>query len=51
MGTQPGGPILKNLPVSVGDTGQIPGPRTNIPYAAKQLSPGDTTAEPVSCDY
>ena len=39
----PGGPVVKNLPANVGDMGLIPGPGTEIPYAAGQLSPWATT--------
>ena len=27
LGSFPGGPVVKNLPASAGDTGSIPGPR------------------------
>ena len=46
----PGGPVVKNLPCSAGDTGSIPGQGTKIPHAALQhgwvlqlLSPHTTT--------
>ena len=35
----PGGPLVKNPPWDVGDTGSIPGWRTGIPHAEEQLSP------------
>ena len=34
----PGCPAVKNTPCNVEDEGLIPGPRTKIPHAAKQLS-------------
>ena len=34
----PGGPVVKNLPSSVGDVGSITGGGTKIPQAAEQLS-------------
>ena len=34
----PGGPVIKNPPSNAGDTGSIPGQRTNIPYVMGQLS-------------
>ena len=34
-----GGPLVKNPPWDVGDTGSIPGWRTGIPHAEEQLSP------------
>ena len=37
------GPVIKNLPANVGDMGLIPGPGTEILYAAGQLSPWATT--------
>ena len=40
----PGGPVVKNLPASAGDTGLIPWSK-KIPHAAGQLSPWATTAE------
>ena len=42
----PGGPVVKNLPASAGDTGLTPGPGSKIPHAAGQLSPRATTTEP-----
>ena len=41
----PGGPLVKNLHSKAGDSGSIPGWGTNIPHAAKQLSPSATTTE------
>ena len=41
----PGGPVVKNPPSNAGDVGSIPGGGTNIPHAAGQLSPRDTTTE------
>ena len=46
LGDFPGGPVVKNLPSSAGDTGLIPGQGTNIPHAVGQLSPHVTTTEP-----
>ena len=40
----PGGPVVKNLPASAGDTGLIP---EKILYALEQLNPCATTTEPV----
>ena len=34
----PGGPVLKNLPSNVGDTGSISGWGTKIPHALGRLS-------------
>ena len=42
----PGGPVVKNLPASEGDTGSIPGLGTKIPHATGQLSLCASTAEP-----
>ena len=42
----PGGPVVKNLPSNVGDTGSNPGQGTKIPHAAGQLSPCTATTEP-----
>ena len=33
-----GGPVVKNMPCSVGNTGSIPGQGTKIPHAWGQLS-------------
>ena len=42
----PGGPVVKKLPSSAGDTGLIPGQGTKIPHAVGQLlSPKATTRE------
>ena len=39
----PGGPVVKNLPANIGDTGSIAGAgRSHVP---QQLSPGTTTTE------
>ena len=52
----PGGPVVKNLPSSVGDVGSIAGRGTKIPQAAEQLSPSTTldsrcteTKDPAGC--
>ena len=42
----PGGPVIKNLPASAGDTGSTPGLGTKIPHAAGQLSLCATTLSP-----
>ena len=34
----PGGPVVKNLPANVGDTGSIPGPG-RFPNVEEKLSP------------
>ena len=34
----PGGPVVKNLPCNVGDSGSIPGQGTKIPHTLEQLS-------------
>ena len=39
LGHFPGGPVVGNLPCNAGDTGLIPGERTDIPHAAEQLDP------------
>ena len=38
----PGGPVVKNLPSSVGDVGSIAGGGTKTPQAAEGLSPSTT---------
>ena len=38
----PGGPVVKNLPTSVGDVGSIAGRGTKTPKAAERLSPSTT---------
>ena len=38
----PGGPVVKNLPSSVGNVGSITGGGTKIPQAAERLSPSTT---------
>ena len=35
----PGGPVVKNPPCNAGDVGSIPGQRTKIPHAVKQIYP------------
>ena len=40
-----GGPVVKNLPCNVRDTGSIRDQGTKIPHAMKQLSPGTTTTK------
>ena len=40
-----GGPEVKNLPSSAGDTGSIPGLGTNTPHTAGLRSPPVTTTE------
>ena len=42
----PGGPVVKNLPCSAGDSGLITGWGTKIPHATGQLSPQATTTDP-----
>ena len=42
----PEGPVVKNPPCNARDVDLIPGQGTEIPYAAKQLSPCITTIEP-----
>lgn len=37
--------MVKNTPANVGDVGSIPGLRTEIPYAIRQLNPHNTTRE------
>ena len=44
----PGGPVIKNLPSSAGDTGLIPGRGTKSPYAVGQPSLC-TAAREVGC--
>ena len=41
----PGGPVVRNPPYNVGDTGSILGWGTKIPHAAGQLSPRATATE------
>ena len=43
LGDFPGGPVVKNLPVNVGDADVVPGRRTKIPPATGQLL--DATSE------
>ena len=38
-GDFPDGPVVKNPPCNAKDTGLIPGLRTKIPHAVRQLSP------------
>ena len=40
-----GGPVVKNSPASIVDTGPIPGQGTKILHAIEQLSPQSTTGE------
>ena len=42
----PGGPVIKNLPSNVGDTGFIPSQRTKVPHDAGELSQVFTTRKP-----
>ena len=44
----PGGPVAKNLPLSSGDLGSVPGWGTKILHASGQLSPHAAATEP-SC--
>ena len=44
-GNFPGSPVVKNLPSNAGDSGLIPGHRTEIAYAVGQLCPHATTRE------
>ena len=46
----PGGPVVKNLPCSVGDMGSIPGQESKILRAAEQLILCATTKDPVGCN-
>ena len=39
--------MVKNLPANAGDPGLVPGWVGKIPHAEGQLSPWDTTTEPV----
>ena len=41
----PGGPVVKNLPCSAGDTGLIPGWGTKSPHATEQLSSHTASTE------
>ena len=43
----PGGPVVKYLPCSAGDSSSIPAWETGIPHTSKQLSPCAATAEPM----
>ena len=40
-------PVVKNLPCDAGNASLIPGQRTKIPHAERQLSLHATTTEPV----
>ena len=42
-GDYPGGPVVKNPPCSLGDSGSIPGWELRFPHATEQLSPCATT--------
>ena len=44
-GDFPGGPVVKNLPVTAEDPGSIPDPGPKIPYPMRQLSPCTATTE------
>ena len=46
----PAGPVVKNLPYNVGDTGSVPGQGqgTKLPYATGQLSLCVAATEPTS---
>ena len=41
----PGGPVVKNLPSNGGNVGSIPGKRTKIQHAVRQVSPQVTSRE------
>ena len=41
-----GGPVVKDLPSSAGNTNLIPGAGSKIPHTVGQLSPHATTTEP-----
>ena len=45
-GDFPGDPVVKNRPCNAELRRSIPGQGTRIPYAAEQLTPRTTTAEP-----
>ena len=45
----PGGPVVKNLPCNLEDTGSILGQETRIPGAAGQLSQYAETTGPGCC--
>ena len=40
-------PVVKNQPWNAGDAGSIPGQGSKIQHAGEELSPHDTTREPV----
>ena len=42
----PCGPVVKHLPCNAEDVGPIPGERTKIPHAARQLGLQAATPEP-----
>ena len=46
MADFPGGPVVKNLPCNVGDTGLILSRGTKIPQASGHLSPCATMKSP-----
>ena len=48
LGDFPGGPPIKNLPFNAGDMNPIPGWRSKIPRASKQLSPCTSATETAS---
>ena len=43
----PGGPVVRNLPSTAGETGSIPDRGTRIPHAVGHLSPHTATTEPM----
>ena len=42
----PGGPGVKNPPSKAGDADSIPGQRTRISYAIRQISPNTASRKP-----
>ena len=44
-----GGPVVENPPSNAGDAVSIPGRETEIPHAARQLSPCTATREKPVC--
>ena len=46
----PGGPVVKNPACNTGDTGSIPGQRTNIPHAQEATHPVHHTRESGLCN-
>ena len=47
----PHGPMVKNLPSNVGDSGLIPSQGTKMPHAMEQLSPIAPIREPMCWKY